>query len=570
MPSTDSISDKLINHEDEDSSSTDNVSKNKLGTLSGVFSPTILSMFCVVLFLRLGWVLAQAGLVQALLITFSAGFITFNTLLSISSICTNGTMKGGGAYYLISRALGPEFGGAIGVVFWLANAFAGVLYTLGFTDTLLHNYPHLNFIHSGDAEYDLFWTKFIISSGVVFILTILCLIGADIFSKTVSIIFFAVVIALGFIIVSIIIEPSGSSPGFTSFNWETFKANLASGYTVNPEDPHGRLYTFGQVFVINFPSVTGIMAGVNMSGDLKNPAKSITRGAFGAFSFAMVTYVVLNVLLAFTTTRQVRLDNYFILQQVCISPLVVNIAAYAVLIGSALSSIVGASRVLQALARDDLVPGLSPFKFGSRKGDEPRIATLLTWVIIQVAFFFGSVDSIASIDSMFFLLSYAVVCLACFLLRIAGAPNFRPSFKYFHWSAGLFGVVACTIIMFISSPAYAALSYLFLLIIFFYVHFKAPVRLFTECNGDVSQALLYHTVRKYLLKMGDKVEHVKYWRPQILAVFREPDASACVNAIHFVNNLKKVDFSLLHLYSKVLQINVSRHQSLQGRTTLTR
>ncbi|KAL0223336.1 hypothetical protein P9112_002726 [Eukaryota sp. TZLM1-RC] len=523
--------------------------KNALSTFSGVFCPTILCMFSVIVFLRLGWVLGQSGFIQALAITFLGGLITFLTLLSISSIATNGPLKGGGAFYLISRSLGPEFGGSIGLLFYLANAFSCILSTIGFTDTLLHDYPSLNFVNTGQPENDLFWTKFIISSITLIALTSITLIGADVFSKTTCAIFIYVSAALLCVIFSIFYIKPFSSEGFTGLCIDTFKSNLYSSYTpIDPSNPTLK-YSFTAVFVINFPALTGIMAGVNMSGDLATP-RSIPRGAFTAFFTALFTYTLLYILLAGSTTRQILQENYFILQQLSVSHFLVSSAAYAVLLGSALSSLVGAGRVLQALARDDLLPVLSPFKKGSKDKDEPRVATCLTFVLLQIVLFFGSVDLVAKIDSNFFLLSYAIVNLACFTLRISGAPNFRPSFRYFHWSVGLLGVIGCLIVMALSSPMYATVSLCLLLLVFFYIHFKAPVRLFNECNGDISQALLFHTVRKYLLRLDSKTVHTKYWRPSILAIFRDPDCRASVNVVKFINQLKKGG---LFIFSSVLK-----------------
>ncbi|KAL0228603.1 hypothetical protein RCL1_004746 [Eukaryota sp. TZLM3-RCL] len=511
--------------------------RNAFGAMA-VFVPTILSMYCVVVFLRLSWVLGQAGLIQAVGMTLLAGGITFLTLLSISSIATNGKMKGGGAYYLISRTLGPEFGGAIGILFYLANAFAVVLYTLGLTDQIVYNYPMLNLINSGDAEFDLKWTKFAISSILVFVNLVLCLIGAGVFLKSISLIFYLVAGAIVLFLVSLFVKSPDPLKGFTSWSVNTFLTNVKPGYSEVADSP-GVFYTFTAVFLINFPSVTGILSGTNMSGDLKDPASAIPKGSISAWFTAIISYIVLYVALAFTTTRQVKYENYFLIQDLTVYPLVVAIASYSVLFGSALSSLAGSARVLQALSRDNLIPLLKPFSFGSKRGDEPYLGLLLTWVIAQVSFLFGSVDSVAKLDSMFFLLSYAFVNVACFMLRITGSPNFRPTFKYFHSSVGFIGGVACVVIMILSGFTYALLSITLMIVVFFVIHYKASVTAFNDLNGDISQALLFHTVRKYLLRLDDQKIHVKYWRPQVLAVFRKPEELSSLNVIHFGNHLKK-------------------------------
>ncbi|KAL0217004.1 hypothetical protein RCL1_007487 [Eukaryota sp. TZLM3-RCL] len=512
-------------------------STNEFGAIH-VFFPTVLSMFSVILFLRSGWVLAQAGLLQACTLTLLAGSVSFLTLLSISCIASNGRMKGGGAYYLISRTLGPEFGGAIGILFYLAVTFAVVLYTLALTDQILNNYSFLNFINSGDVEFDLKWTKFLISSGILILVLILCLIGAGAFLKSMNLFFYIFIATLLFFLYSLLVKSPDPDKGFLGWSWNTFLSNLGPKYSEIP-DSTGNYYSYLSVFIINFPSFTGILSGVNMSGDLKDPSKAIPKGSISAWFFAVFVYIGMYFVFAFTTTAEARLSNYFIIQDLTMYPIVVAFASYAVLFASALSSLAGSARVLQALARDNLIPLLKPFRYGTKKGDEPYLALLVTWLLVQVAFLIGSVDYVAKLASMLFLLSYAFVNVACFMLRITGSPNFRPTFKYFHSSVGFIGGIACVVIMILSGFTYALLSISLMIVVFFVIHYKAPVSAFNDLNGDISQALLFHTVRKYLLRLDDQKIHVKYWRPQVLAVFRKPEELSSLNVAHFGNHLKK-------------------------------
>ena len=96
----------------------------KFGTFAGVFVPNVLTILGVIMFLRTGWVVGQAGLTGALIILGIANLITFLTTLSLSAIATNTKVGGGGAYYLISRSLGLEIGGSIGVPLFLAQAIS--------------------------------------------------------------------------------------------------------------------------------------------------------------------------------------------------------------------------------------------------------------------------------------------------------------------------------------------------------------------------------------------------------------------------------------------------------------
>lgn len=178
---------------------------------------------------------------------------------------------------------------------------------------------------------------------------------------------------------------------------------------------------------------------------------------------------------------------------------------------------------------------MKPFGWGSKKGDEPRPAILLAWLIAQAAVFAGNLNAVAAIISGFFLLVYFFTNLACFVLRITGAPNFRPGFRYFTWHTALAGALLCGFILFISQPVYASLAIIVLVIAWLYVHYTAPV---TEW-GDVTQALLFHQVRKYLLRIDERKQHVKFWRPSVLLLVQDPSTTRGANLVDFCNNLKK-------------------------------
>jgi solute carrier family 12 (potassium/chloride transporters), member 9 len=180
---------------------------------------------------------------------------------------------------------------------------------------------------------------------------------------------------------------------------------------------------------------------------------------------------------------------------------------------------IGAARIIQAVAKDNLIPGLGWLARGSGKNNEPRVAVFVTYILIQLTVFMGSnVNFLASFTTMFFLLSYGSVNLACFVVSIAGAPNFRPQFRWFHWVTAWFGAVLCLVGMFLVKPVLAVVSVFILLAIMVVIAWRAV----PNDWGDVTQALMYHQVRKYLLRLDIRKEHVKYWRPQILFFTSNP------------------------------------------------
>ncbi len=115
----------------------------KLGTFLGVFTPTILTILGVIMYLRLGWVVGQMGLARTILIVVLANAITLATTLSFSAIATNIRVGVGGAYFIISRSLGPELGGAIGLPLFLSQVFSVTLYSFGLAESFRVLWPGL-------------------------------------------------------------------------------------------------------------------------------------------------------------------------------------------------------------------------------------------------------------------------------------------------------------------------------------------------------------------------------------------------------------------------------------------
>lgn len=278
-----------------------------------------------------------------------------------------------------------------------------------------------------------------------------------------------------------------------------------------------------------------LAAGANMSGDLEDPGKSIGSGTLNALTFAIIVYALLIVIIGATVERDVLQGNLNIMQDVAFSRYIVAAGIFASTVSSALGNLVGSGRIMQALARDNVFWFLSPFKYGTQQGDEPILATLLAWGIAQACIFIGNLDTVASLISEFFLLVYASVNIACCILRLAGAPNFRPRFKYFSWHTALAGALACVVLLFLSSPIYAGVSIIIVILLIIYINYTAP----SSGWGDVSQAIIFHQVRKFLLVLDERKQHVKNWRPSILLLVQHPCSRAVRNLIDFSNNLKK-------------------------------
>uniref|UniRef100_A0A8C7GU80 Solute carrier family 12 member 9 n=1 Tax=Oncorhynchus kisutch TaxID=8019 RepID=A0A8C7GU80_ONCKI len=530
-----------------DNASTPNAVPRKLNTFFGVMVPTVLSMFSIVLFLRTGFVVGHAGLLQGLVMLLVAYTIISLTILSICAISTNGAVQGGGAYFMISRSLGPEFGGSIGLMFFLAKVCACGVYVLGLVEALLDIFGQDPASSSAFRVLPQgYWYTVLYSSIVLLLVLMVCLVGAHIFARTSFLILLVVTISL----LSIYISPlalttplkfliTHQGPGnetltynasYTGFNGTTLKDNLA-GYTVDYST--GKVMSFATVFAVMFTSCTGIMAGANMSGELKNPSAAIPKGTIIAVLYTFIVYVLLFILASSTCERTLLAQDYGFFQRINIWPPFVTIGIYCSALSAAMCSLIGASRILHALALDQLFGfPLAPAAITSSSGN-PWVAVLYTWGLAQCVVFAGQLNAIAGLVTVFYLLAYAAVDLACLALEWASAPNFRPTFQVFSWHTCLLGILSCLVMMFVINPVYSSASIVLLLLLLLFLHYRSP----TSSWGYISQALIFHQVRKYLLMLDVRKDHVKFWRPQVLLMVANPRSSC--QLINFVNQLKK-------------------------------
>ncbi|XP_074655836.1 solute carrier family 12 member 9-like isoform X2 [Tubulanus polymorphus] len=538
--------------------------KRTLKTLGGVFGPVALGQLSTNVFQRVGFVVGQVGILETIVQFFLAYFILFMTILSICAISTNGAVEGGGAYYMISRALGPEFGGSIGFLFFLANVFSCALYIAAFTEGLIDNFGEggtmitdgMGYLPSGTSGSSKWW-MYLYETCIAIVCCCVCLVGAAMFAKTSLFILFVVVVCFMSVIISFLAKkgplcvdiPTTNHiiynstinyticENYTGLSLKTFEGNLwdQTGVDYNT----GNVMTFVTVFAILFSSVTGIMNGANMSGELKEPGYSIPLGTMGASVFTLSTYIVLAILTAFTCSRELLMNKYGFMQDVNLWPPFVVIGIFAATLSASLGNLIGASRVLEALARDELFwIFLSPAKITTKSGN-PVIAVLISWVLVQAVMLIGSLNAIAPITSVFFLLSYAATNLACLALELASAPNFRPTFRYFSWYTCLLGLVGCLVMCFLIQPVFAAVAIIVTMLFVILLHFRS----LPTTWGSISQALIFHQVRKYLLLLDSRKEHVKYWRPQILLMVSNP--RACAPLIKFANDAKKSGLYIL-------------------------
>ncbi|XP_008424401.1 solute carrier family 12 member 9 [Poecilia reticulata] len=526
----------------------------KLSVFFGVVVPTLLSMFSVVVFLRIGFVVGQAGLYQAILMFVVAYFIISMTVLSVCAISTNGALDAGGAYYMISRALGPEFGGSIGIMFFFANVCGSALFVLGLVEAIMGTFgiPEDPTVVPSPQQVlpSGYWWSLLYGTAILLLCLLVCLVGAHIYAKATFVIFLVVILVLIMIFISffvvrprVVLLPSPFKPSngtgpvypttanFTGFKLETLLGNLHAGYV---EDyTTGKMMSFATVFAVMFNGCTGIMTGSNISGDLKNPSFSIPRGTITAVIFTYIIYNLLCIMVACSCDRVLLQRDYSFLRAINIWEPLVIIGVYSSTISASMSNLIGASRILYALAKDDLFGKVLCLAKKTSRSGNPWIAVLMSWFLVQLVLFSGKLNTIASIVTIFFLLVYAAVDLACLALEWASAPNFRPTFRYFTWHTCILGIVGCAVMMFLINAIYASASIAFMLLLLLLIHYLSP----TSSWGYISQALIFHQVRKYLLMLDVRKDHIKFWRPQILLMVSNPRSS--VGLITFINDIKK-------------------------------
>ncbi|MCK5422781.1 MAG: amino acid permease, partial [Deltaproteobacteria bacterium] len=463
--------------------SSSRASTGSLGTFGGVFTPSILTILGIILFLRLGYVVGSAGLMRALVIIGLANGISVLTSISLSAIATNLKVKSGGDYYLISRTLGLEFGGAIGIVLFLAQSVSIAFYCIGFGEAISVLVP--------DGSR---WLPQIIAALAVSFLFIFAWLGADWATR-----FQYVVMSL--LIVALISFFAG---GFSK--WDS--ALLAQNWVTPSGGP-----PFWVLFAIFFPAVTGFTQGVSMSGDLKDPGKSLPLGTFLAVGISIIVYFGVAIVFAGVLPGEIMRGDYGAMKKVSHFPFLINAGVIAATLSSALASFLGAPRILQSLASDRIFPFLLPFAKGFGPTGNPRWGVILSAGIAFTTIGLGNLNLVASVVTMFFLISYGLLNYATFYEARSASPSFRPRFRWFDLRLSLLGFLACLGVMLAIDVAAGVVAVSVLFAIYQYIQRTAgPARW-----ADSSRSYHLQRVREHLLSAAEEQEHPRDWRPQLLA-----------------------------------------------------
>ncbi|KAL1114973.1 hypothetical protein AAG570_007796 [Ranatra chinensis] len=576
-----------------------------MGTLVGVYLPCIQNIFGVILFIRLTWVVGTAGAVQGFLIVLTCCCVTMLTAISMSAIATNGVVPAGGSYFMISRSLGPECGGAVGMLFYTGTTLAAAMYIIGAVEIVLtYMAPSLSIFGDFTKDVEIMYNNFrVYGTCLLLVMGTIVYIGVKFVNKFAGVALACVILSIIAVYTGIFVNFYGNDklkmcvlgnrllkdiniqnctkevggPLYNIFCTNStgdefpvcdsyFEQNnvsirngikgLASGvfldnlgdffleegqFIARTKDPeeiqkldrpvYNQVFadittTFTILIGIFFPSVTGIMAGSNRSGDLADAQKSIPIGTICAIVTTSTVYLSSVLLFAGTVDNLLLRDKFG--QSIGGRLVVANIAwpnEWVILIGSFLStlgaglqSLTGAPRLLQAIAKDGIIPFLAPFGVSSSRG-EPTRALLLTIFICQCGILLGNVDYLAPLLSMFFLMCYGFVNLACALQTLLRTPNWRPRFKYYHWSLSFIGLSLCIAVMFMSSWYYALVAMGMAGCIYKYIEYRGAEKEW----GDGIRGLALSAARYSLLRLEEGPPHTKNWRPQIIILSKLTD-----------------------------------------------
>jgi len=470
-------------------------------TFKGVFTPSVLTILGVVMYLRFGWALGHMGLWKTLLMITLASSITFLTGLSLSALATNMKVEGGGAYYIISRSLGIEAGAAVGLPLFFAQALGISFYIVGFSECLVAEYPQLVVSLADRLHIPETWMPLVAAHDTQIIgVTVLLLLTALVY-KSADLALRTQFIVLALITVSLV-----------SFFWGGTPVELP----VLPVDLDLTRKGFWPVFAVVFPAVTGIEAGIAMSGDLKDPARSLPRGTIAAVLVGYVVYVAVIMFLWAAVSDQNLLIGYPMMMHVVARwGMPVLLGIWAASLSSAMGALLGAPRTLQALARDRVVPQILGRGFG--KGNDPRVATATAFLVGLIGVLAGDLNVIGPVLSMFFLTSYGLLNISAGLEELTAPPSWRPRFRI-PWSLSLAGAFGCFAAMFMIDAG-ATFMAAFVAVGVYVLMERRSLR---ARWGDMRSAIWMLIARNAIHALSRRKTDERTWRPNILVLSGSP------------------------------------------------
>ncbi|MEM7550636.1 MAG: amino acid permease [Bacteroidota bacterium] len=463
-----------------------------------VFFTAISTILGAVMFLRFGYAVGSLGFLGTVVIVVIGHLVTIPTAMAIAEIATNQKVEGGGEYFIISRSFGFNVGGSIGIALFLSQAISVAFYIIAFGEAFD---PVLNFLNQ---EYNWGLTdKRIITLPATFLLGALILVkGADLGVKAL----YGVVAILFLSLIMFFSGPGTESGAELDFN--------ALRHITGSD-------SFFYVFAIIFPAFTGMTAGVGLSGDLKDPKKSIPWGTLTATFSGMIIYVFIAYKLTSSATPQELVEDQLIMSKIAIWGPIIPVGLACATISSALGSILVAPRTLQALSSDGIFPNDTLNRFlakGKTQTNEPVNATMVTLLFAIFFVSIGDVNFVAEIISMFFMVTYGAICSISFLQHFASDPSYRPSFRS-QWYISLIGAVMCIYLMFQMNAPYAFASLFIMTVTYLGITYSKKDK---QGLVKITQGVIFQFSRRLqvFLQKAEK-ESIDNWRPTVICISKD-------------------------------------------------
>ena len=465
----------------------------RFSTINGVYLRCIYNIISAVYYLRMGMVVAQCGLVLTIGLIIICAIITSTTTLCVAALVTNGKVKGGGIYYMISRSLGADWGGTVGVVFAFATTFNAVLQVFGFVEVVRWLIGK-DITPNGRFDIPIIG----ISLATLQTLSISLSLTFDFYFQNVMSVLIAVslvTIFFGF-----------ANPNNPSWLVSNIKDNLFPNWRDGQD--------FFSIFASFFPACCGIMAGSNISGDLKDPQKSIPVGTLGAIWTTTLIYLITAVILSSAAVRDVLHEDMNILMSISLWKPLCIAGCLGASVSSSATALVDGPKLLQAIAKDKIMPKfMNFFAVGKKDTDDPVRGFILAYVIVVVCtFIFNDLNTVGIALTVFFLISYVLVCFSCFIGTISRSPTWRPTWKYYHPVVSIFGIVICTVAMFLMNWIFALAVIAITAVLYCAFHWSQTA---TTNWGPFTQALLFTDVVDKMNKLVSAPYHTKNFRPLI-------------------------------------------------------
>ena len=472
--------------------------KANFGTLP-VFLTAISTILGAVMFLRFGFAVGSVGFMGTVFIIIIGHLVTIPTAMALSEIATNQKVEGGGEYFIISRSFGLNIGSSIGFALYLSQAISVAFYVIAFAESFDLVKPWIEHTF-GYLIYD---NRLFSIPALILLIWLMVTKGADIGVKALYIVVAILAISLIFFFL-----------GYTPFS-ETFQT---SQLFVNVTHEKGFFY----VFAIIFPAFTGMTAGVGLSGDLRDPKKSIPLGSLSATIIGMVIYVFIALKLASSASLEYLSSDQLIMSKIALWGPIIPLGLAAATLSSAIGSFMVAPRTLQAIAGDNVFPNKKVNELiakGTSKNNEPRNATIVTSLIALVFVLAGDVNAVAEVISMFFMVTYGSLCLISFMQHFAADPSYRPSFKS-KWYFSLLGAVMSIFLMFKMNTPYAIAAIIFMIFIYLYITYKSKTK---EGMATIFQGVIYQFSRtmQVFLQKTEKENKEEAWRPAVICLSKE-------------------------------------------------